>query len=184
MAIKIENQATIPLPKRSEQELEKIIKSVPIEHMRGLEKVRLVDYIKDPRLKNINLPMKADLPGLYHPRMGNQAPWLEVSIGALLKPTESYFNRIMPRMAFKANLAGLIFSLIGQHYYLTLRHSVKKTQLESQVRQYAEKQLKMWSEKQAEGTWRAAIFKPFRPLLERLAKWLNSKALAAQKSGK
>ncbi len=142
MSLKIENQSTIDLPKKTDETLEKILKSVPIEHMRGLEKLRLVDFINEPRLKNMNIPMKSDLPGLYHPRMGNQSAWMEISTGALLKPTETYLNRIMPRMAFKSNMAGLIFSLIGQHYYLTLRHSVKKNALEQQVRQYAEKQLR------------------------------------------
>lgn len=181
MSLKIENQSTIDLPKKTDDALASILKSVPIEHMRGLEKLRLVDFIKDPRLKNLDMPMKSDLPGLYHPRMGNQAAWMEIATGALLKPTESYFNRIMPRMAFKSNLAGLVFSLVGQHYYLTLRHSVKKNQLEPQIRQYAEKMLRAWSEKQAENSWRGKVFKPLRPLLERWAKWLNKKAVKSQK---
>jgi hypothetical protein len=106
---------------------------------------------------------------------------MEIAVGALLKPTESYFNRMMPKMTFKSNMAGLIFSLVGQHYYLTLRHSVKKNQLESQVRQYAEKNLRSWSEKQAVNSWRGKVFKPLRPLLERWAKWLNKKAANAKK---
>ena len=182
MSLKIENQSTIAMPKKTDETLEKILKSIPIEHMRGLEKLRVVDFINEPRLKNLNIPLKSDLPGLYHPRMGNQSAWMEISAGALLKPTESYFNRIMPKMAFKSNVAGLIFSLVGQHYYLTLRHSVKRNALEQQVRQYAEKQLRSWSEKQAEGSWRGKLFKPFRPLLERWAKWLNKKAVKAQKA--
>lgn len=181
MSLKIENQSTIDLPKGTDAELEKILKSVPIEHMRGLEKLRLVDFINDPRLKNISMPMKSELPGLYHPRQANQGAWMEIAVGALLKPTESYFNRMMPRMAFKSNIAGLIFSLVGQHYYLTLRHSVKKNQIEPQVRQYAEKLLRSWSEKQSANSWRGKVFKPLRPLLERWAKWLNKKAAKAKK---
>jgi len=62
-----------------------------------------------------------------------------------------------------------------------MRHSVKKTGLEPQIRQYAEKNLRAWSEKQNEKSWRAKLFKPFRPMLERWAKWLNKKAAESKK---
>jgi hypothetical protein len=104
-----------------------------------------------------------------------------MSMAALLQPTESFIKRFMAKSGFRGNLAGLMFSLAGQHYYLTLRHSVKKGSLEPQIRQYAEKQLKAWSDKQAETNWRAKLFKPFRPYLERWAKWLNKKAAEAKK---
>jgi hypothetical protein len=179
--VRIENQATFPLPKDTEQSINRILDFIPLEHLRGLEKIRLVDFINDPRLKNMEVPMKGDLPGLYHPRAGNQAPWLEISMGALLQPTEKFAKKWMAKTSFKSNLAGLIFSLVGQHYYLTLRHSVKKQNLEPQIRQYAEKNLRTWTEKQSAGSFRAKLFKPFRPTLERWAKWLNKKALDAQK---
>ncbi|MGB7203410.1 MAG: hypothetical protein WBD16_14275 [Pyrinomonadaceae bacterium] len=179
--IRIENTASFPLPKNYEEMINKVLDFLPIEQIRGVERLKLVDYINDPRLKNMDIPMKGDLPGLYHPRVQNSAPWFEMSMGALLQPTESFIKKFMAKSSFKGNIAGLIFSLAGQHYYLTLRHSVKKGSLEPQIRQYAEKNLKAWSEKQAEGSWRAWIFKPFRPVLERWAKWLNKKAAEAKK---
>ncbi len=102
-------------------------------------------------------------------------------MGALLQPTEGFAKRWMAKTSFKSNLAGLIFSLVGQHYYLTLRHSVKKHNLEPQIRQYAEKNLRAWSEEQNKNSFRAKLFKPVRPLVERWAKWLNKKAQAANK---
>jgi hypothetical protein len=179
--IRIENQASFPLPKDTEAHLQKVLDFLPIEQIRGLEKIRLVDYINDPRLKNLDVPMKGDLPGLYHPRAGNQGAWVEVSMGALLQPTEGFAKKWMAKSQFKGNIAGLIFSLVGQHYYLTLRHSVKKQNLEPQIRQYTEKNLRVWSEQQNKDSVRAKIFKPFRPVLERWAKWLNKKAAEAQK---
>ncbi|MBA2379257.1 MAG: hypothetical protein H0V76_06755 [Blastocatellia bacterium] len=180
--IRTENQATIELPKGSEENIKKILDSLPVEHLRGLEKVKLVDFIDDPRMKNIEMPMKGDLPGLYHPKAGNQNAFMEVSLGALLQPTEGFAKRWMAKSAFKSNLAGLIFSLVGQHYYLTLRHSVKKQNLEPQIRQYAEKNLRAWGEEQNKNSVRAKIFKPIRPIVERWAKWLNKKAAQAQRS--
>src|SRR5688572_19210545 len=88
--IKIENQAGFDLPAYTEQQIQKSLDFLPIEHLRGIEKVKLVDFINDPRLKNLNVPMTGDLPGLYHPKQGNQQAWLEMSMGALLQPTESF----------------------------------------------------------------------------------------------
>lgn len=181
VALKIENAATLELPKGSLEHIRAVMEFIPIEHQRGLERIRLVDYIDDPRLKNVTIPVKGDLPGLYHPRIQNQAAWLEISVGALLQPTEGFAKRWMAKTSFKANLAGLLFSLVGQHYHLTLKHSVKKQNLEPQIRQYAEKNLKAWSEEQNKNSLRAKIFKPVRPYIERFAKWLNRKAAAAQK---
>src|ERR1043166_1235855 len=179
--IRIENASTLTLPKNTEGSINKVLDFLPVEQYRGIDRIKLVDFINDPRLKNMDIPLKGDLPGLYHPRQGNQAPWMEMSMGALLMPTESWVKRFMAKSGFKGNLAGLIFSLIGQHYFLTAKHSVKRGSLEPQIRQYAKKQLKIGSEKQAEGSWRAKLFKPFRPYLERWAKWLNKKAAEAQK---
>lgn len=180
--VRIENAASFPLPKNYEETISKVLDFLPVEQYRGVDRIKLVDYINDPRLKNIDVPVKGDLPGLYHPRVQNQAPWFELSMAALLQPTEGFMKRFMAKSGFKGNLAGLIFSLAGQHYYLTLRHSVKRGSLEPQIRQYAEKNLKAWSEKQAEGSVRAKLFKPFRPALERWAKWLNKKAAESKKS--
>jgi hypothetical protein len=178
--IKIENQSTIELPKDAEESINKVLRSLPAEHLRGLEKIRIVDFIKPPQVKNMPVP-SGELPGLYHPRVATKAPFLEISAGALLQPTENFTKRWMAKSAFKSNLAGLLFSLVGQHYFLTLRHSVKRTNIEPQVRQYAEKHLKAWSEQQNQNSRRAKYFKPFRPYIERWAKWLNKKAAAAQK---
>lgn len=179
--LKIDNQSTIDLPKGALENIQKALDFLPIEHQRGLEKIKLVDFINDPRLKNMDVPMKGDLPGIYHPRIQNQAAWLELSMGALLQPTEGWAKRWMAKSAFKSNLAGLIFSLVGQHYHFTLKHSVKKQNLEPQIRKYAETNLREWSEKQNANSIRAKIFKPVRPYVERLAKWLNRKAVQTKK---
>ena len=179
--VKLENQASFPLPKGTEQHVNKVLDFLPTEHIRGLDRIKLVDYINDPRLKNMDVPPKGDLPGLYHPRAGNQAPFIEIAVAALLQPTEGFAKKWMAKQSFKGNVAGLLFSLVGQHYYLTLRHSVKRQSLEPQIRQYAEKNLRVWSEQQSEGSFRAKLFKPLRPTIERWAKWLNKKAADAQK---
>jgi len=173
MALKIENNSRAKLPRGTEGLIEKIINSVPREHTRGLERLRLVDTIEDPRLQRAGAT-RANLPGLYHPRQGTQPAWLEVAVSTLLPSSQPFYKRILPRLSFRNNLAAVIFSLIGQHYYLTLRHSVKKGQLEPSVRAYTEKQLRAWGERQH--TVRAKLFKPFQPTLEKWARSLQRRA--------
>ncbi|HEX8175259.1 MAG TPA: hypothetical protein VF543_09075 [Pyrinomonadaceae bacterium] len=177
MAIKIENQSQVKLPKGTEERIASIMESLPREHLRGIDRIRLVDSINDPRLKS--LQQKTELPGLYHPRQGGQAAWLEIAVGALLPRSKPFHKRIMPRLSFKGNLAAILFSLVGQHYYLTLRHSIKRGQIETSVRAYTEKHLRSWNERQH--GLRAKLFKPLQPVLEKWARTLQKKASAERK---
>ena len=177
MAIKVENQFEGKLPKRTIEIIEQALDSLPREHTRGIERVRLVDAISEPRLRGS--VQASELPGLYHPRQGAKGPWLEVAIEVLLPSKKPFHKRIVPRLSFKGNLAAVLFSLVGQHYHLTLRHSVKKTQIEPAVRLYTEKQLKAWNEKQH--SIRARLFKPLQPTLERWGKTLQKRAAAEKK---
>ncbi len=179
MAIRIENQCERKLPKDTTSLIEKALDSLPREHTRGIERVRLVESISEPRIRAT--VQASDLPGLYHPRQGAKGPWLEVAIGVLLPTDKPIHKRIIPRLSFKGNVTAVLFSLVGQHYHLTLRHSVKKTQIEPAVRLYTEKQLKAWNEKQH--TIRARLFKPLQPTLERWGKSLQKRAAAEKKKG-
>lgn len=179
MAIKIENQSSAKLPRQTEGHIDKLLNSLPREHLRGIDRVRLVDAINDPRLR---VPQKTALPGLYHPRQGTQPAWLEVAIDALLPRSSPFYKRLMPRLSFKGNLAAIIFSLAGQHYYMTLRHSVKKGQLETAVRTYTEKHLGAWGEGQ--NTLRARLFKPLQPTMERWARALQRRAADEKKKNR
>jgi hypothetical protein len=181
--IKIENQSSIDVPKDTEKIIRDVLDFLPSEHLRGVEKIRLVDFIKPPQVK-VDVPIKGELPGLYHPKVSGQAAWFEISMGTLLQPTESFTKRLMAKSTFKGNLAALLFSLAGQHYFLTLKHSVKKQSLESQVRQYTEKNLKEWGELQQSKSLRGKLLKPFKPYLERLSKWLAKKVTKMQKQRK
>jgi hypothetical protein len=177
MAVKIENQYGGKLPRNTVANIESALDSVPREHLRGIERVRLVDVITEPRARVA--AKGSELPGLYHPRQGNQGAWFEVAITPLAQSNKPFHKRIIPRLSFKGNLVAVVFSLIGQHYYLTLRHSVKRGAVESSVRAYVEKQLKAWNEQQHK--IRAKIFKPIQPTLERWGKSLAKKAAAEKK---
>ena len=177
MAIRIENQYEGPLPKGTLQQIEDAFDSLPREHTRGIERIRLVPFITDPRIRGQF--QATELPGLYHPRQGPKGPWFEIAVNVLLSPEKPFLKRIVPRLSFKSNLVALVFSLVAQHYHITLKHSLKKTQLEPAIRQYTEKQLKAWNEKKH--TLRARLFKPLQPTFERWAKSLQKRAAAEKK---
>jgi hypothetical protein len=179
MISKVENSSSRKqLPAKTEELVRKILNTLPKEHVRGIERLRLVDSINDPRLRNTkNL---TQLPGLYHPRQGAQPAWLEVALDVLLPQNAPIHKRLLPRLSYKANLAAVIFSLVGQHHYLTLRHSVKRGQLESSIRLYTEKHLKRWNE--SEQGLRARLFRPLQPTFERWAQSLQRRAKNSRKS--
>ncbi|MFV0389331.1 MAG: hypothetical protein ACK5NT_11320 [Pyrinomonadaceae bacterium] len=174
--IKIENESSIKLPKNGEELIMRALNFLPLEHRRGLEQVKLVDFIDNPQVRKMDVPISGDLPGLYHPKVQNKPAWIEVSVGAILQPTEGFFKRWVARSGYKSNMAGLLFSLVAQHYFLTFKHSVKRQNLEPQIRSYAQKQIKEWSEQEADNSFRGRLFKPLRPTMEKWAKWLNKKA--------
>ena len=177
MAIRIENQYEGPLPKCAQQQIEDAFDSLPREHTRGIERIRLVPFITEPRIRGQF--QATELPGLYHPRQGPKGAWLEIAVNVLLTPEKPFHKRIIPRLSFKSNVVALVFSLVGQHYHFTLKHSLKKTQLEPAIRQYTEKHLKAWNEKKH--SFRARLFKPLQPTFERWAKSLQKRAAAEKK---
>jgi hypothetical protein len=177
MAIRIENQYDGALPKSALEQIESAFDSLPREHTRGIERIKLVPFITEPRIKGQF--QATELPGLYHPRQGPKGAWLEIAVNVLLPSDKPFHKRIIPRLSFKSNLVALVFSLVAQHYHLTLKHSLKKTQLEPAVRAYTEKQLKAWNEKKH--SFRAKLFKPLQPTFERWAKSLQKRAAAEKK---
>jgi hypothetical protein len=177
MAIRIENQYEGALPKGALEQIENAFDSLPREHTRGIERIRLVPFITDPRIKGQF--QATELPGLYHPRQGPKGAWLEIAVNVLLPSDKPFHKKIIPRLSFKSNLVALVFSLVAQHYHLTLKHSLKKTQLEPAVRAYTEKQLKAWNEKKH--SFRAKLFQPLQPTFARWATSLQKRAAAEKK---
>jgi hypothetical protein len=176
MAIKIELQTEAKLPSNVRQQVSSVLDALPREHTRGIERVRIVDSINDPRIR---VPHTTELPGLYHPRQGTQSAWLEIAANALLPPKQTFHKRLMSKLSLKSNIAALTISLVGQHYHLTMRHSLKKGQLEPAIRAYTEKHLKLWGDRQ--GGWRTRLFKPLQPTFEKWAKSLQRQAAKEKK---
>jgi hypothetical protein len=171
MSLKIENGTHSPLPHSMLESLESMIRVVPREHLKGLGRLVIVNSIENGRARALS---SAELPGLYHPKQGPQSAWIEVALDALLHPKTSLFKKFAAKISFKSNLAALLFSLIGQHHYLTLRHSIKRTQLEPAVRAYASKYLSKWGAERHK--LRTRLLKPLQPTLEKWARSLHKSA--------
>jgi hypothetical protein len=176
MATKIELQTEAKLPSNIKNQISRVLETLPREHLRGIERIRIVDFINDPRIR---VPHKISLPGLYHPRQGTQPAWIEIAATTLLPENQPLHKRLASRLSFKSNIAALAISLVGQHYHLTMRHSLKKGQLEPAVRAYTEKHLKLWANTQ--NGWRARLFKPLQPTFEKWAKALQQRASKEKK---
>ncbi|MCI0487493.1 MAG: hypothetical protein L0229_12940 [Blastocatellia bacterium] len=168
MNVKLENQSPVKI-KNLENKVQKVLDTVPAEHLRGFTKIVFVDMVTEPR---ISAAQRSALPGLYHPRMGGQMAWAEVATSVLL-PKKRFPQSVLNRMALKSNLAQVILSLVAQHYYLTLSKGRKKGQLELACRQYVEKHFEKWREK--EGGFRVRLLKPFKPYLDKFARKMAKK---------
>lgn len=163
MNVKIEHKASVNTEAYS-QYVEKATDIVPVEHLRGLNKIVFVDQITEPR---IAAAQRENLPALYHPRMGGQMAWAEIAM-SVVKPKKKFPQNLFVRLTLKSNLAQIIFSLVAQHYYFTLAKGIKKNQLELACRNYTEKMFEKWREEH--GGLRVRLLKPFRPFLDRWAK--------------
>jgi hypothetical protein len=180
MAVKIENRASIKAPPNTSDIIQKAFDVIPLEHLRGLNKVILVDYISPHQ--RIQIPNISELPGLYHPKVGTEQPYFEIALGVLAPPKDSFFKKFASKLNFKANLTGLIFSLQAQHYQINLGHGVKKHQFENAVKNYMDKYFVVWRERN--GGWRAKAFKPLQPYIEKWSKSLKQKYEAEQRKKK
>ena len=181
MAIKIDNQATIPLPAKTEQIITSALDVIPREHTRGLNRVVIVDFIS-PQQQRVQIPNASELPGMYHPRVGNEQPYFEIALGVLLPTSKGFFQKLAARLNYKVNLVGIIHSLQAQHYHLTLSHGIKKHQYEKVIRTYMEKFFEAWRERN--GGWRSKLFKPFQPLIEKWSKKLKKRYEAERRKSK
>ncbi len=181
MAIKIENRTTIKIPAQTEQIITSALEVIPREHMRGLNRVVLVDFIS-PQQQRVQIPNASELPGMYHPRVGTEQPFFEIALGVLLPTSKGVMQKVAARLNYKVNLIGLLHSLQAQHYHLTLSHGVKKNQYEKAVRGYMEKYFGIWRERN--GGWRAKVFKPFKPMIEKWSKKLKKRYEAEQRAAK
>ncbi|HWC77142.1 MAG TPA: hypothetical protein VG778_06765 [Blastocatellia bacterium] len=152
-----------------EKNVEKVLEIVPVEHLRGFNKLVIVDVVTEPRL---SASQRASLPALYHPRMGGQMAWAEVAT-TVLAPKEKFPKNILSKLSLKSNLAQVTLSLIAQHYHLTLSKGIRKNELEPKCRAYVEKHFEKWRDNQ--GGLRARLLRPFKPYLDKLAKKLAKK---------
>jgi hypothetical protein len=177
MAMKIENRSTIPVPHLDAQ-IQEAADAVPVEHWRGFTRIVLVDRIENARLPSAQTEK---LPVLYHPRMpGMASAFGEIALGVLLPSDLPWYKRRLARAQLRAMLAQSVISLAAQHYLVTLQSRMKKKGpgLERALREYVEKYFTVWRDNQT--GWRARLFRPLVPYLERWQK--SAKKYAAEQA--
>jgi len=166
MAIKVENTATIPV-KALEEQVQRAISCVPVEHLRGFSRVVFVDKITDPRVAK---DLADKLPALYHPRVpGTPSAYGEIALAILLPSNVSWLKKLAAKAQTKALIAQTVLTLLAQHYLVTVSSRKKKGPgIEKAAREYVEKYFKIWRDSQ--GGIRAKLFKPLVPYLEKWQK--------------
>jgi hypothetical protein len=169
MAIKVENHASIPV-KELETQVQQALDCVPVEHLRGFSRIVFVDRIENPRLER---SLTENLPVLYHPRMpGAASAFGEVALAVLQPQDVSWLKRTAARSQARAIIAQSVLSLAAQHYLLTVSSRKKKgPEVERAMREYVKKYFVVWRDRQT--GWRARLFRPLVPYLER---WQKSAA--------
>lgn len=175
MLPKVDVSTSLKLPSKTLTKLASVLASLPPDHTLGIDRVRLVDSIDEPRLTPAQ---RATLPGLYHPRQGTQRARLEINVRVLLNPEQKFTKKLLSRASFYNNLSAVAVSLVGQHYFLTYKHSMKKGAIEPAVRNYTATHLKRINA--SENRLRTRLFAPLQPTLERWARALNRKASASR----
>ncbi len=166
--MKIEIEPDVKVPRHTTDKITKMLATLPPDHLRGITRLKIVRRIVYQQSKNT---ASQNLPGLYHPRQGATPAWMEIATDFLLSPDAKLARRLTARLSFYSNLSFLLFSLVGQHHFLTMKHSVKRHQIEKSVRLYTEQYAKAWHER--EHTFRTRLFKPLQPKLEQWAKSLQ-----------
>lgn len=175
MPPKVDVSSSLKLPAKTLDKLNAVLSSLPPDHTLGIDRVKLVDTIDEPRLTPAQ---RASLPGLYHPRQGTQRARLDINVRLLLNPEQKFTKRLLSRAAFYNNLSAVAVSLVGQHYFLTYKHSMKKGAIEQAVRNYTTTHLKRINA--SENRLRTRLFAPLQPTLERWARALNRRASASR----
>jgi hypothetical protein len=169
MAVKIENQSGIKLPRNFTSLVNSVLNIIPREHTIGLDRIIFVDEIEQPQVRS---RLNGKTPGLYHPKQPAIPAFIEIACRQIVGTNQPFHKRVTLRLTFKNNLAALLISLVGQHYYTTLKHSIKRGQMEPAIRGYSERYMRLWS--QREYRFRAKIFKPIEPTITKWARKMRN----------
>ena len=155
MNIKIDNQLQNKIFWFNiEKNIRKLLGVIPKEHLIGLERITIVDEIKDRKAKR--------LAGVYEKKNGVRSATIELSVKSIYKGMPKIFF-FLPFVA-KFTLADVLFHEIGHHYHHNYKHGIGKARKEKFAENYRKEMLK-----KAFWLW-VLIFRPISPLVRYLAR--------------
>lgn len=159
MTVKIENHCQKKIFMFDvEKKISQLIGVIPKDHIIGLEKIIIVDEIKNKKAK--------DAAGIYKKKHGMESASIEISVEAVY--------RKMPKILFylpfiaKFTLADVLYHEIGHHYHYKYKHGVNKNRKESFAENYRKEMLK-----KAFRMW-LIFLRPISPLIKYLSKAVNN----------
>ncbi len=147
-----------------EKNLKRYLKTVPDEHLVGLERITVIDRIEDKKNKEAG--------GLYRERCLLQSATIEIALDTVYKGMPKFLYYV-PFIS-KFILAGVLYHEIGHHYQKRLSHGIRKSEQEKFAREYEIKMLKraFW--------WWLILLLPFKPLVM----FLRNRVITSKKNKK
>jgi hypothetical protein len=139
------------------RKIRSLLRVVPNEHLVGLDKIIIVDEIKDKKRKRIG--------GLYHPRHDKQPCTIEIGFNSIYGGMPKVFF-FLP-LAAKFTLADTLYHEIGHHYHHKFVHGITKKRREDFADDYSKKMLKKAF------FWWLIFLWPLTPLIRYMAKVVN-----------
>jgi hypothetical protein len=155
VSIKIENHYIDRISYFSvEKEIRRLISVTPKEHLVGLDKIVIVDELRDKRVR--------DGAAMYMKKNGIEPSFIEISLNSIYRevPTCLLYLPIFAKML----LAFVLYHEIGHHYYYNFSHGKKGEKKETFADNYSKQMIK-----KAFKIW-LILLRPFSGLFRYLSK--------------
>ena len=140
-----------------ESKIRELLDFIPNEHLVGLEKILVVDEIRNNKAKNAA--------GIYNQKHGSEPATIEISVDSVYRKMPKLFF-FLPFIA-KFLLADVLYHEIGHHYHHNYKHGVKKNRREIFAENYRKEMMKKAFR------WWIFFLRPISPLIRYLAKVVN-----------
>lgn len=134
--------------------VKKLLRVVPREHLIGLEKIVILNEIRDKKKRRVG--------GIYREKSNEQPCSIELAIDRIYHG----MPRILFFLPFAANfsLADVLYHEIGHHYHKIFTHGVKQHKQEHFAENYSKEMVKRRFK------WWSFVFMPLAPFIRYLHK--------------
>jgi hypothetical protein len=158
VTVHVEKKYTTSVPFDVERRVRRLLKSVPADHLIGLDEITIVDRVTHAKDKESG--------GLYWQRQGREPARIEIGISAVYRGVPRVVLYLPPVVDFI--LANVLYHEIGHHHQQSV-HGIGKKAAEAFADKYRKERIgKAFF-------WWLIILAPFSPLIHWLRRLANKK---------